>query len=878
MFRYRNLSKQAGRSMNFNRHHVAKRRPSAAPHRRLQLEQLETRYLLSAAPWENATAVTAAGPPSWTEGHIVVFQDDVNARAMANGLAQAHGFQPDWIFANALNGVYIPVNLPDAALTALARNPNVKYVVSNRVTELELAQVMPAGVERVGADQVIQIDGIDDATPVTVAVIDGGIDPFHPDLRVNHELSLGWYQVTTGPASQRGWYASNDPQWWNETYSNHGTPIAGIIGAVDNDRDVVGIAEGATIVGIKVYESSYIRDWMLIAALDHVAAHADEIAVTNISFAVSPTQAINDAFANLIDRGVVVVAAAGNQATDDITNSPQIVDRVVVVSAIHDSDGQPGGLGPSSNYGADDSFATFSNFGPRIDIAAPGVNIHSTQNTKYGSTTKQNYSGTSFAAPHVAGAAALYIARNGRDIDGNGLVNGDDVMALTAILKNAGWHQDDPEYFTGDPDSYLEPLLNVAGLFGPVDHNPSVAITTPAAGAVLMGAVTIAADASDDSAVAQVEFFVGGSLIAVDSDGSDGWAILWDSANVPEGGNTLTATATDDAGQSTSTQLAIFVDNIDARPIANSGADVTVVDVDGGGSELVRLDGSASADDRAILNYEWYVDSELIATGATADVDFAVGSHLVSLVVTDEGGQFDTDTVLVTVEAAPTASPNDMYVWDIAAETRTRGNKKDARIVVVVRCDSNTSGTAGVTDAIVSAASVTVALRNSVGALVGTGTGSTDANGRFFSGWFSNLANGTYVAEISSLTHLTFVWNQNLDPTANDSDLDGDGMPDQAFPVPGGQSILAAVSSPTTGNLQIRTPIKHSRLPMGGSEKNVSLLLTASAGSSATQWIANGSFNEVEGLAPSPLRRLAAVDAALAEFAQDWSELLLLNT
>jgi hypothetical protein len=264
---------------------------------------------------------------------------------------------------------------------------------------------------------------------------------------------------------------------------------------------------------------------------------------------------------------------------------------------------------------------------------------------------------------------------------------------------------------------------------------------------------------------------------------------------------------------------------------------------------------------------------------ATSTVGWALGANTAFALATDNDGlESQPVSTAVQITAPSVANENDMYVWDITAETRTRGNKKDARIVVVVRRDSNTSGTAGATDTVVSAASVTVALRNSVGALVGTGTGSTDANGRFVSGWFSNLANGTYVAEIGSLTHLTFVWNQNLDPTANDSDLDSDGMPDQAFSVPGGQSILAAASSTTTGNLQMRTPVKHSRLPMDGNEKNISLLLTTSADSSAAHRLANGSMKEVEDLAPSPLRRLAAVDAALAEFAQDWSEVLLLHT
>ncbi|RJQ35612.1 peptidase S8, partial [Candidatus Parcubacteria bacterium] len=83
-------------------------------------------------------------------------------------------------------------------------------------------------------------------------------------------------------------------------------------------------------------------------------------------------------------------------------------DAVITVSALADSDGKEGGLGSGTSYGADDTFASFSNWGTPVDIGAPGVSIYSTWLKKEYKTI----SGTSMASPHVAGAAALYIAAN----------------------------------------------------------------------------------------------------------------------------------------------------------------------------------------------------------------------------------------------------------------------------------------------------------------------------------------------------------------------------------------------------------------------------------------------------------------------------------
>ena len=128
-------------------------------------------------------------------------------------------------------------------------------------------------------------------------------------------------------------------------------------------------------------------------------------------------------------------------------NNPE----VITVSAIADTDGKCGGNGPPSTYGADDMLASFSNFGKVIDIVAPGVEIYST----FKSDSYTKLTGTSMAAPHVAGAAALYISLHTKaspdDVKNYLVTSGTNLSDLC----NGNGHG----YFAGDRDNSHEPLL-----------------------------------------------------------------------------------------------------------------------------------------------------------------------------------------------------------------------------------------------------------------------------------------------------------------------------------------------------------------------------------------------------------------------------------
>lgn len=148
------------------------------------------------------------------------------------------------------------------------------------------------------------------------------------------------------------------------------------------------------------------------------------------------------------------------------------------------------------------------------------------------------------------------------------------------------------------------------------------------------------------------------------------------------------------------------------------------------------------------------------------------------------------------VIAAPSGNVNDMYVWDIwVYDSRDRGGKHEDRFAVTIRRDSDGDGFAESTDAAVASVSVTLHQQYLAGGSLWSATGTTDSSGRFLTGWIRTWNDGEYLIEVTALTHATYLWNRSLDPTGNDTDLDGDNLPDQLHAVPHSASASAIVVS-----------------------------------------------------------------------------------
>ena len=381
--------------------------------------------------------------------YIIVFKDIVNPHAAAPEFAKAYGLQPGFIYEYALKGMSAVV--PEGRLTALQHDPRVAYVSEDLVRSINV-QEMPTGIRRIFADTnpEIAINGVDDyRVDVDVAVIDTGVDFQHPDLNVAGGVNC--YNWLPFSASCK---AGGDDDHY------HGTHVAGTIGALDNGIGVVGVAPGARIWAVKVLSSSGSGySSQIVAGIDWVAANAATIEVANMSLGGSGfSQAEYDAIQGAVNLGVAFAVAAGNDDADANNYSPGGFDNVLSVSALADFNGLPGGGAASTcRTDQDDTLADFSNWGPEVDVAAPGVCILSTYPLEQG--TYGTISGTSMASPHAAGALALLASANNP-------TNATDVYNLYNQVKSAGNYN-----WTDDSgDGIQEPLLDVSNtaIFNPV--------------------------------------------------------------------------------------------------------------------------------------------------------------------------------------------------------------------------------------------------------------------------------------------------------------------------------------------------------------------------------------------------------------------------
>ncbi|GGK17799.1 hypothetical protein GCM10010124_07960 [Pilimelia terevasa] len=172
----------------------------------------------------------------------------------------------------------------------------------------------------------------------------------------------------------------------------HGTHVAGTLGG-----NTYGVAKSVRLVGVRVLNCAGWGQYsQIIAGVNWVTSHARRPAVVNMSLGGGVSPALDDAVRRGIARGITFVAAAGNDGRDACGSSPGRVREVITVGATDSRDRR----------------ARFSNFGGCLDLFAPGVGIVSAFRLDNASLAKG--SGTSMAAPHVAGAAALLLSRNPR--------------------------------------------------------------------------------------------------------------------------------------------------------------------------------------------------------------------------------------------------------------------------------------------------------------------------------------------------------------------------------------------------------------------------------------------------------------------------------
>jgi len=571
---------------------------------------------------------------------------------------------------------------PDQALEIYRANPDIAYAEPNYIAQAFMVPNDPLYAYQWHLDNPVsggihaeEAWNISTGSGVTVAIIDTGVAyENYTDNRRNK-----YYRA---PDLATALFAPGYDFVNNDTHPNddegHGTHITGTVAqSTNNNVGVAGIAYGARIMPIKVLDKNGSGTYMDVAEGIRFAADHDA-KVINLSLGGPfPALYLEEALAYAYNKGVTIVAAAGNSGSSAPSYPAAYDDYVISVGATR----------------FDETLASYSNYGPSVDVVAPGGDLSVDQNgDRYGDGILQQtfgnnlndwgyyfYQGTSMATPHVTGTAALVIA------NGNATTPDEVRAAIESTAKDLGSSGRDNTYGSGLVNATAALGWNV----GPVDNPPTVSLISPANASVITGAVTLSATANDDNGINEVVFKVDGSEVG--SDTTAPYELIWNSANVSDGSHTISATAIDTALQTKSDSVTITVDNINDTPVANAGPDLS-----GYAGEAVVLNGSSSFDpDGSIVSYDWNFGDGSSASGATVSHTYTtIGLYTATLTVTDNDGATDTDTAEVLISDKP-ATPT-LHVGDITFTYRQAGSSKRPSCRVSVSVPIRDSGNAPV--------------------------------------------------------------------------------------------------------------------------------------------------------------------------------------
>ncbi|MBA2316174.1 MAG: S8 family peptidase [Euzebyales bacterium] len=399
-------------------------------------------------------AVVGADDPDAIEGqYIVVLRKDLTARSAraVEALAEARGGRVGHTYSTALDG--FSAKLPAQAVDALTRNPNVAYVEADRTVAIADTQ-SPAtwGLDRIDQrDRPLDNSYTYDTTGsgVNAYVIDTGIRRSHNEF---------------GGRAVHGYTAINDGRG-SDDCNGHGTHVAGTVGGT-----TYGVAKASRLVAVRVLACNGSGSTSgVIAGVDWVTSNHVKPAVANMSLGGGASSSLDSAVSNSIAAGVTYAVAAGNSNANACNYSPARVGQALTVGSTTSSDAR----------------SSFSNFGTCLDIFAPGSSITSAWHTS--NTATNTISGTSMAAPHVAGVAALYLQSNSAASPatvGDAIVSGATSGRLSGVgsgspnlllysLLTSGEPDPDPDPDPEPACSYAESYPGSLGSSGDYDYAPN---------------------------------------------------------------------------------------------------------------------------------------------------------------------------------------------------------------------------------------------------------------------------------------------------------------------------------------------------------------------------------------------------------------------
>lgn len=381
--------------------------------------------VLSLALSQMTNSALAAEDGSYSD-FIVVFEPEVS-RTTSNKIILNSDGQLIRGYSKVFNGTL--VSGPTGKMLALAKNPKVLSVEENlEVSIFAVQDPAPWGLDRIDQEFLPLNSTFDDrgfqgANTISY-IVDTGIDSTNTDFE--GRVRSG-YDAILGVGSYSDCHG-------------HGTHVAGIVGS-----KTFGVAKQTALVPVRVLDCEGVGSYSsVIAGLNWIAANhrPGDAAIVNMSLGGEVSSTLDEAVSNLFSRGITVVVAAGNDNINACGSSPARAAEAITVGA----------TGSVNSY---DARANYSNFGPCLDIFAPGTSITSTW---LGSQTINTISGTSMAAPHVAGLIARFI----------GQYPGLSPLQITRSIKSSSIKNQVSLAGTGSPNNlaylYVEPDITSVAL------------------------------------------------------------------------------------------------------------------------------------------------------------------------------------------------------------------------------------------------------------------------------------------------------------------------------------------------------------------------------------------------------------------------------
>ncbi|WP_323675499.1 S8 family serine peptidase [Halorubellus sp. PRR65] len=451
-------------------------------------------------------------------------------------------------------------------------------------------------------------DTTDGSSDVTIAVVDQGVYYDHPDLQAQFGSLKGKDFVDS----------DSDPAPDSMADEYHGTHVAGIASATtDNTTGVAGISNSTLLSGRALSEQGSGSTADIAEAVRWAADQGADI--INMSLGGGGyTDTMKNAVSYAVSNGALPICAAGNDGSSSVSY-PAAYSECVAVSAVD----------------SNEELASFSQYGDKCDVAAPGVDILSTwteDKASYGGKYNK-ISGTSMACPAASGVAALGLAADS-SLGPNELRNRLKNTAVDIGLS-------DQKQGAGRVDA-----ANIVQTGGG-NADPSASFTVNPSSPTAGESATFDASASGDS---------DGSISSYNWDFGDGATASGQSTShtySAAGDYTVSLTVTDDAGATDTATQTVTVQSADGGNSAPT-ASFSVSPTSPTAGDTVSVDASASSDgDGSISSYSWDFGNGDTASGQTASTSYSsAGDYAVSLTVTDDDGATDTATQTVTVQSA----------------------------------------------------------------------------------------------------------------------------------------------------------------------------------------------------------------------------------